>query len=61
MVDGDPGIDVTLLQDRSNLRHVISRGRVVDLDRPWPSRERMAGEKVANWADEILTWDRAQQ
>ena len=61
VVDGDPSADVTVLQDRSNLRHVISRGVPVDLDRPWPSRKPMAGEKVANWADEILTWDRAQQ
>ena len=40
---------------------MISRGDAVDLDRPWPSRKPMAGEKVANWADEILTWDRAQR
>ena len=60
VVDGDPSVDVTVLQDRSNLRAVISRGRQVDLDRPWPERGRIAGEKVGNWAAEVLTWERAQ-
>lgn len=58
VVDGDVSSDVTRLQDRSNLRAVISRGEPVDLTQPWPERQRMRGEKVANWADEILTWDR---
>ena len=59
VVDGDPARDVTVLQDRTNLRAVISRGEPVDLTQPWPSRSRLAGEKVANWAAEILTYDRA--
>ncbi|MEM7092410.1 MAG: amidohydrolase family protein [Actinomycetota bacterium] len=58
VVDGDVAADVRRLQDRSNLRAVISRGDPVDLDQPWPSRARTRGEKVATWADEILTWDR---
>ena len=49
--------DVTVLADRSNLRHVISRGQPVDLDRPWPTRAPISGEKVANWAAQILTSD----
>ena len=34
VVRGDPSQDVTVLGDRANLCHVISRGRPVDLDRP---------------------------
>lgn len=59
VVDGDPSVDVTVLQDRSRLRAVVSRGEPVDLGRPWPSRRRIPGEKVGNWAAEILTYDRA--
>jgi len=58
VVDADPSADVTVLQDRSKLRAVISRGAAVDLSQPWPERGRLAGEKVANWADDILTWDK---
>lgn len=60
VVDGDPSRDVTVLQDRSKLRAVISRGASVDLTTPWPERGRLAGEKVANWADDILTWDKTR-
>lgn len=59
VVDGQPDRDVRVLQDRSRLRHVISRGNPVNLDRPWPTKNRLPGEKVGNWADEILTWERA--
>ena len=59
VVDGKPDSDVRVLQDRSRLRHVISRGNPVNLDRPWPTKNRLPGEKVGNWADEILTWERA--
>lgn len=59
LVNGRPDDDVCILQDRSKLRAVISRGQQVDLQRPWPSKRRLPGEKVSNWADEILTYDRA--
>lgn len=59
VVDADPSRDVTVLQDRRNLRSVISRGAPVDLARPWPERRGIPGEKVGNWAAEILTYDRA--
>jgi imidazolonepropionase-like amidohydrolase len=59
VVDGDVANDVTTLQDRSNLRAVISRGAPVDLTMPWPHRSRIAGEKIGNWATETLTWQRA--
>lgn len=59
VVDGDPSADVRVLQDRSRLREVISRGRPIDLAAPWPERGRVPGEKVGNWAAEVLTYDRA--
>lgn len=59
VVDGDPTSDVRILQDKRRLRAVVSRGRLVDLDRPWPRRARIAGEKVGNWAAEVLTYERA--
>ena len=59
VVDGDPSQDVRVLQDRSRLKAVISKGRSVDLTRPWPTRGRIPGEKVGNWASETLTYERA--
>ena len=59
VVDGDPASDVTVLQDRSRLRAVISRGSMVDLEQPWPERRSIAGETVSNWAAEILTYERS--
>jgi hypothetical protein len=59
VVDGMPDRDVRVLQDRSRLRTVISRGRVVDTSGPWPERRRIPGEKVGNWAAEVLTTERA--
>jgi imidazolonepropionase-like amidohydrolase len=59
VVDGDPSMDVTLLQDRSRLKTVIARGTAIDLSGPWPTRRPIAGEKVGNWASEILTYERA--
>ena len=59
VVDGDPATDIGLLGDRANLRHVISRGVPVDLDRPWPERRALPGEKVGLWSERPLTWDLA--
>jgi imidazolonepropionase-like amidohydrolase len=61
VIDGDPSVDVGLLGDRSTIRHVISRGRPVDLNRPWPQRKPLPGEKVGNWATELLTRDLAHR
>lgn len=57
VVDGDPLDDIRVLQDRSRLHAVISRGSQVDLSQPWPQRSRIAGEKVANWAADVLTYE----
>jgi imidazolonepropionase-like amidohydrolase len=59
VVDGDPTVDVRILQDRSRLRTVVSRGRRVDLTGPWPERRPIPGEKVGMWASAMLTADRA--
>lgn len=59
VVNGDAAADIRLLQDRRNLRAVISRGEVVDLSGEWPERRRIPGEKVASWAAEVLTYDRS--
>ena len=59
VVDGDPASDVTVLQERSRLRAVVSRGVLVDLEQPWPERRAIPGEQVGNWAVEILTYERA--
>jgi imidazolonepropionase-like amidohydrolase len=57
VVDGDPSQDVTVLGDRRNLREVVSRGRRVDLDRPWPTHRPLPGAHVRNWAETALTFD----
>ena len=57
VIDGDPSTDVAVLGDRRRIRHVFSRGRAVDLDRPWPERRPLAGEKVGVWSTQPLTWD----
>ena len=57
VVDGDPSVDVTVLGDRRRLRHVFSRGNPVVLDRPWPERRPLPGEKVGLWSARPLTWD----
>ncbi len=59
VVDGNPADDITLLQDRTRLRAVVSRGELVELDGPWPERRKIPGEKVGNWATELLTYERA--
>ena len=61
VVDGDPATDVRVLGDRTNLRAVISRGRPVDLDRPWPERRPLPGEKVGIWSAELLTQEAARR
>ena len=59
VVDGDPAADVSVLGDRRRLRHVFSRGRAVDLDRPWPERSPLPMEKVGAWSAIPLTWELA--
>lgn len=58
VLDADPCLDVRVLAEREHLVEVISRGRRVDLDRPWPERHPLPGEKVGLWSTELLTRDR---
>lgn len=59
VVDGDPLSDIRVLNDRKRLRAVVSRGRLVDLDRPWPEWQPVAGWKVGAWAARSLTHEAA--
>lgn len=59
VVDGDPLSDIRILNDRSAMAAVISRGVEVDLDRPWPVWENVAGWKPGAWATQSLTRDLA--
>ena len=59
VVDGDPLADIRMLNDRSRFRHIIARGRPVDLDRPWPGHAPLPGGKVANWSSVVLTQEHA--
>ena len=57
VVDGNPLDDICILQDRSRLTEVISRGIRVDLSRPYPQRQILSDEKVSNYSTLPLTWD----
>jgi imidazolonepropionase-like amidohydrolase len=59
VIDGDPTTDITMINDKSRFRNVISRGAMVDIASPWPTKTNPPGWKVGNWAREILTWERA--
>ncbi|MGI9612229.1 MAG: amidohydrolase family protein [Acidimicrobiales bacterium] len=59
VVDGDPLADIRVLNDRRKLAAVVSRGRLVDLERPWPTWSAVKGWKVSAWADRSLTHDEA--
>jgi imidazolonepropionase-like amidohydrolase len=59
VVDGDPTRDITILNDKSRLAEVISRGERVDLDQPWPEHGSIPNWQIGSWATESLTWERA--
>jgi len=61
VIDGDITSDITMLNDKSRLNEVISRGSRVDLSSPWPEHGSIPGWKVGNWAAEILTWEKAYE
>ena len=62
VVAEDPVADVRVLNDRTKMRQVITRGRALDLDRtPWPERAHFPGEKVGVWAKQPLTLARAME
>jgi len=59
VVDGDPTQDITILNDKSKLSEIISRGKRVDLTQPWPQHGRIPNWQISSWASESLTWERA--
>ncbi len=61
-----PSLDVLcqVVEGVSHFVYLSTRaacGRPVDLDRPWPERRPLPGEKVGQWATELLTWERAHR
>ncbi|MFM7411147.1 MAG: amidohydrolase family protein, partial [Actinomycetota bacterium] len=56
VIDGHPEADITVLGDKSRFRHLLSRGREVDLT-PIPERSALRGERVEAWSAVPLTWD----
>ena len=61
VVDGDVTSDIKILNDKSRLDEVISRGVRVDLNSPCPDHRSIPGWKVGNWAGEILTLEKAYE
>lgn len=55
IVDGDPSKDVTVLGDRSRIKHVIADGRFIDLQQPIPPRKPIGGWRVSNYSNASLT------
>ena len=60
IIDGDPVKDITVLGDKSKLRHVFTGGRPVDLSRQPAPRQPISGWRVSSFADRILTQDVAR-
>ena len=49
-------VDITVLGDKSKLRHVFKGGQAIDLT-PGPTRQPISGWRVSSFADCILTQD----
>lgn len=58
VLEGDPSRDVSILGDKSRFRHLLCRGRQVDLT-PVPERTPLASEKASTWSAVSLTWELA--
>ncbi len=58
VLEGDPSLDVSILGDKSRFRHLLCRGRQVDLT-PVPERTPLPSEKAAAWSAVSLTWELA--
>ena len=57
VIDGDPSKDVSILGDKSKLKHVFTGGRAVDLDYKPLERKPISGWRVNAWGQRILTQD----
>ena len=61
VVDGDPSKEVSLLGDKSRIKHVFIDGREMDIA-PVPARKRqMPDWRVINYGSQILTWELANR
>ena len=58
VLEGDPSLDVSILGDKSRFRHLLCRGRQVELA-PVPERTPLPSERAAPWSAVSLTWELA--
>lgn len=58
VLEGDPSVDVSILGDKSRFRHLLCRGRQVELA-PVPERTPLSSEKATAWSAVPLTWELA--
>lgn len=54
VLDGDPSKDVSILGDKSKIRHLYCRGKKVDLT-PVEPRSLLRGEQTSSWSNVALT------
>lgn len=54
VLDGDPSKNISLLGDKSLFRHLLCRGKEVDLS-PIEPRAMLRGEQASGWSDVALT------
>ena len=57
VVDGDPVADVSVLGQRSRIRHVMIGGDAMPLDPLLPERRDPSGWRVSHYGDRILNYD----
>ena len=53
-LDGDPSKNISLLGDKSLFRHLLCRGKVIELS-PIEPRAMLRGEQASGWSDVALT------
>ena len=54
VLDGDPSKNISLLGDKSLFRHLLCRGKVIELS-PIEPRAMLRGEQASGWSDVALT------
>ena len=54
VIDGDPSKNISLLGDKSLFRHLLCRGKVIELS-PIEPRAMLRGEQASGWSDVALT------
>ena len=61
VVDGDPTVDIRVLQDRNRIHRVFKAGVEVDRSRPWPQRTVFPKERVSQYSQDLLLWEMAHE